>query len=191
MSNRHGSATGHRRSIRLQEYDYAQPGAYFVTICTFNRACLFGTVNEDEVVINDYGRIVEEEWLQTAVIRPYVHLDAYVVMPNHFHGILVIQGYGDEGTAVPCPYNQAEASSFDRRFGRPSTGSLPTIIGAFKSAVTRRIKALHPGLDQPVWQRGYYEHIVRNEEDLDTVRAYIAANPGNWRRDEQYIGGDE
>lgn len=80
----------HRRSIRLHGYDYAQAGAYFVTICTQNRECLFGDIEDGEMRLNDYGRVVEEEWLRTATIRREVELDAFIVMPNHVHGIIVI-----------------------------------------------------------------------------------------------------
>ena len=80
----------HRRSVRLREYDYSQPGAYFVTICTWDRECIFGNIINGEMELNEYGRIIEEEWLQTGYVRLNVEIDQYVVMPNHIHGILII-----------------------------------------------------------------------------------------------------
>jgi len=149
----------HRRSIRLQGYDYAQAGAYFVTLCAQGRAHLFGRVMRGEVELSDIGRIVAEEWERTLAVRPNVELDAYVVMPDHIHGIVVIT-YCDEG-AVP-----AEASSALRSPAR----TIAPIVRGFKGAVVRRV-------GRPIWQRDYHEHIIRNEAALGRIRSYIVANP--------------
>ncbi len=164
----------HRRSIRLPAYNYTQAGAYFVTICTDQREWLFGEVVDGEMRLNEYGQIVEEEWLQTSIIRPYVQLDTFVIMPNHFHAIVVITDDG-RGTAPPCPYTG--------QFGKPIAGSLPTIMRSFKSAVTKRINALRNTPTAPVWQRNYHEHVIRDETALDAIRAYIANNPFHWAAD--------
>jgi len=165
----------HRRSIRLPGYDYAQAGAYFVTLCTHQCEWLFGEVVNGEMQLNAFGCVVEEEWLQTPIIRPYVQLDTFVIMPNHFHGIIVMTDDG-RGTAPPCPY-------YTGQFGKPVAGSLPTIMRSYKSAVTKRINALRNTPSAPVWQRNYHEHVIRNETALSTIRTYIANNPLHWAAD--------
>ena len=122
------------------------------------------------------GEIVAEEWLNTAVIRPYVTLDEFTVMPNHFHGILWLLR-DEQGTARRAPTME--------RFGKPVKGSLPTIIGAFKAAVTRRINALRNSGKGEVWQRGYYEHVIRDDASLNRIREYIINNPLNWEFDRE------
>ena len=162
-----------RRSIRLKGYDYREAGDYFVTICTRKRECLFGEITEGKMRVNDRGKIVEEEWVRTAVLRPYVELDSFVVMPNHIHGITCIRDNGR---------NTARLAPTSGRFGRPIPCSLPTIIGAFKSACTRRINEMAKTAGV-VWQRNYYEHIIRNESELSRIRQYIGNNPGRWGED--------
>ena len=122
----------HRRSIRLKGYDYSQIGAYFITICTQNRECLFGKIVDGKMVLNPFGRIVADEWTKTALIRDEIKLDEWVVMPNHFHGIVVVTNC--RGTARRAPTVE--------RFGKPVSGSIPTIVRSFKSAVTKRINEL-------------------------------------------------
>ena len=163
-----------RRSIRLKDFDYSQAGAYFVTICTYNKKCLFGKVISGEMQPNECGRVIEEEWLKTAEIRKNVELDVFVVMPNHFHGILVIEDKC-RGTVHRAPTLE--------QFAKPTSGSLPTIVRYFKSAVTRRINDLRGTSYTPVWQRNYYEHVIRNEDDLNEIREYIANNPVKWGLD--------
>ena len=171
---RFNPARYHRRSIRLKRYDYRQPGAYFVTICAQNRECLFGEIVQQEMRLNDAGRIVEDEWFRTSVVRPNVELDAFVVMPNHIHGIICIVNDG-RGTARRAPTME--------RFGHPIHGSLPTIICAFKSAATKRVNERRGTPGAPVWQRNYYEHVTRNESELNRIREYITGNPARWDED--------
>ena len=184
----------HRRSIRLKGYDYTQPGAYFITLCTQHRACLFGEVVDGRMVLNDAGRIVREEWFRTANLRPYVvlHDDEFVVMPNHVHGIIWIVDEGDEAGPHVVGSRRRVVGSRRRRdpttttteqFGKPVPGSIPTIVRAFKSAVTRRINEYRGTPGMPVWQRNYYEHIIRDERSLHRIRRYIADNPARWARD--------
>jgi putative transposase len=167
-----------RRSIRVQGFDYTRAGAYFVTICAWKRACIFGEVPESGIVLSKSGEILKEEWLNTAVIRPYVTLDEFAVMPNHFHGILWLLR-DEQGTARRAPTME--------RFGKPVTGSLPTIIRAFKAAVTRRISALRTSGKGEVWQRGYYEHVIRDDASLNRIRKYIINNPCSWELDRENI----
>ncbi len=167
----------HRRSIRLRGYDYTQPGAYFVTICTHNREPLFGQVEDGRMALNAFGRIVWEEWFRTAQVRPYVELfeDEFVVMPNHIHGIIWIVGKPVGATRRVAPT--------DGHPRGPAPGSLGAIIVQFKSIVTKRINALRGTPGVPVWQRNYYEHIIRNERALRAIRRYIIENPRRWHLD--------
>lgn len=162
----------HRRSVRLKGYDYTQAGAYFITICSKHGQCIFGHVENGLMILNEWGQIVEQEWQQTAVLRPNVELDVHQVMPNHFHGTLWVIG-GTTETAVSPP----------RQFGQPQKGSLDTIVGAFKSAVTHAINDLRQTRGISVWQRSFYDQIIRNERHLTAVRQYIINNPANWEAD--------
>ncbi len=173
------NAKPRRKSIRLAEYDYSQEGAYFVTICTHGRKCLFGKIADGCMELTEPGRIVTEEIEKTEALRPGVVIDTYVVMPNHVHLIVVLCGdetrFGDTSRRVPTG---------GRAFGKPQAGSLPAVIAAIKSAATRRIN-LSPGYDGgPVWQGRYYEHIIRNGASYGEIRRYIMENPENWSRDE-------
>ncbi|BBO90310.1 transposase [Desulfosarcina ovata] len=167
-----------RRSIRLKGYDYSSPGAYFITLCTHGQVCLFGDITDGHMKLNDAGRIVTDEWIQTAVIRNEIELDEWVVMPNHFHGIVFLRPR--RGTARRAPTTTRE------QFGKPVAGSLPTIVRAFKSAVTRRINEMRRTPGAKVWQRNYWEHIIRSEPELSGLREYIRNNPVQWTLDQLY-----
>ena len=162
----------HRKSVRLLHYDYSQAGAYFITICVKDREPLFGSVSEDAVNLSQFGHVVEEEWNKTAVIRNNVEIDEYVVMPNHFHGIVVLKDF-------------ERSDSRKEHFGAPVAGSLSTIVRLFKQACTVHINKLRDTPHAPLWQRSYYEHIVRNDKDLQRVREYIVNNPLQWSIDEE------
>jgi len=197
-------ADRHRPSLRLQGYDYAQAGAYFVTICTLGRECLFGEIEEGQLRMNDAGSVVHDEWFKTAQIRPNVVLNAdeFVVMPNHVHGILWLVDAGAPeqavgatrwvarqdaavtGQAVGTTHRVAPTRSRARSTG-PASGSIGAIIAQFKSVVTKQINTLRGTSGTPVWQRNYYEHIVRNEASLARVREYIANNPLQWALDRE------
>lgn len=174
-----------RRSIRLKGYDYSQAGAYFVTICTNNREFLFGEISNGVMALNEYGRIVEIEWLKTPEIRPNIELLEYIIMPNHFHGIVVI----DENRRGVLQYAPTTASSHkttaSTNFRSPSQ-TIGAIIRGFKSAVTKKINIDRsmPGI--PVWQRNYYEHIIRDDESYYRISEYIKNNPVNWQKDDYY-----
>jgi putative transposase len=170
-----------RRSPRLQGYDYAQSGAYFITICTRQREYLFGEIVTGEMRLNPLGAIVEAEWIQTGVARPYLILDEFVVMPNHFHAILFITDDPVGGRrASPL---QTNVPNQPYTPNKPVSGSLPTIIGAFKSAVTKRINQHRDTPNAPVWQRSYHDHIIRSEKILNATREYILYNPACWDAD--------
>ena len=161
-----------RRSIRLKEYDYSQPGAYFVTVCTWRRENLFGDVVDGEVRLNERGHIVKECWNEIPEHFPQVELDAFVVMPNHIHGIIVIKGNDDVGATHASPL---------RRKSGPPPRSLGAMVGSFKSAAARRIH-VESG-ETSIWQRSYYERVIRDEKEWDLIRRYIEANPQNWEHD--------
>ncbi|MEB3883672.1 transposase [Lyngbya sp. CCY1209] len=161
----------HRRSIRLPGYDYSQSGWYFVTICSYKKQCIFGDIKVGKICLNYIGTIVREEWLKSAQMRQEVELDEWIIMPNHIHGIVVIVN-GDLDT------NGAQAL---RSYKKPR--SLSSFIGGFKSSVTKRIKEFSQQPSPPVWQRNYYESIVRNERHLNQIRQYIIDNPQKWDED--------
>ncbi len=167
-----------RRSIRLPGFDYTQLGAYFVTICADRRECLFGKVADGDVVLNHFGRLAHEEWTYTEIIRPEVQLDEFVIMPNHIHGIITMrQPEGSVGA-----HGRAPLSCEDAPLQRPPR-SLGSLIAGFKSPVTKRINQSRHTPGQPVWQRNYYEHVIRGERDLHRIRQYIRDNPARWAED--------
>jgi len=172
----------HRSSIRLQGYDYASEGAYYITIVTHQRTCLFGNVVGDNVELNTLGCIVETQWRRTAVVRPYVQLDEYVVMPNHFHGILFIN-YAD----IPdVGADRRSAPTQKRQFGNAISHSVSSIMRQFKSIVTKQINKTMNTPSHKRWQRNYYERIIRNEAELNNIRLYIQTNPARWSEDDNH-----
>jgi REP element-mobilizing transposase RayT len=188
----------HRRSIRLRNYDYSQPGAYFVTICTYQKRPWFGEIKNGQMYLNQLGKIVADEWLKTCKIRPNFQLDEWVIMPNHFHGIVIINDYSGDNQSLG---NGQSASRFRRtQFDQltdhdappqQKPNSLSSCIAGFKSAVTKRINLLRQNTDTPIWQRNYYESILRDEKYLAVVREYIINNPKNWPNDRDYLPIDQ
>lgn len=183
----------HRRSIRLKDYDYTD-GTYFVTICAHNRDCLFGDVVGETMMLNVYGEIVREEWLKTANVRCEVALDAFVVMPNHVHGIVMIVDDSKSNDGMKKLDGEVSVVGAHSRAPLPKPNSLyrpPRSLGAliagFKSIVTKRINVLRDTPGAPLWQRNYYEEIVTNEKKLNAVREYILNNPANWALDKENI----
>lgn len=178
---------GHRRSTRLKGYDYTQPGAYFVTLLSWNRECLFGHVIDEKIILSDYGQILVDEWVRSFAIRREIKLDEFMVMPNHFHGIFWILNSCRRGNPCGCP-NKERAGTRPAPTNKKTVGE---IVGAFKSLTTneyiRNVKdGKFPPFEKSVWQRNYYEHIIRDDEDLNRVREYIVNNLLNWELDELY-----
>ena len=171
----------HRRSIRLKEYDYSQAGAYYVTIDVQNREGLFGEIVNYEMILSEAGKMIEEQWLALLERFSNIELDVYQVMPNHFHGIIVIIE-PDMGAGIK---HGARTSPAPTR--KPALGD---IVGAFKSITTHEYIQ---GVDNKnwrqyykrLWQRNYYEHVIRDEADLNRIRDYIQSNPANWDEDEE------
>jgi len=174
----------HRRSIRLKGYDYSQAGAYFVTVVTWHRECLFGEIVKGEMKLNKIGKIVEGEWLELPKRLSYIEMGASAVMPNHFHGILFIHqpvGATRLGQTKSMHVN-LEGSPLPHG---PKPASLGAIIAQFKSRATKRIWKIPEFNATPIWQRNYYEHIIRNETDLKNKTDYIEANPLLWDEDDE------
>ena len=158
-----------RRSIRLKDYDYSTAGAYFVTICTHNRECVLGEIADGEMRLKEAGQIVRAMWEQLPYHYPHIGLDAFAIMPNHVHGIVTLNDPVGAGFK-PAPTG-----------GKPH--GLPEIIRAFKTFSSRRINQFRQMTGVPVWQRNYYEHVIRNEKTLNAIREYITANPYQWQED--------
>lgn len=228
----------------MEEYDYSEPGAYFITICTNKRGPRFGTITNNEVNLNETGIIARQLWREIPEHFENVELGEFILMPNHLHGIIIINeerinnkgvtlndgrgtaptknfgGFLNDGRGPACrapteelgdsprgdgpnsfrgsrvPTEEMKSSRIERRgptiegkfprlegFQKPVPGSIPTIIRSYKSALTREIHRFI-GSNEPVWQRGYYEHVIRNEKEWGMIHDYIAANPVNWDQDQ-------
>lgn len=175
----------HRRSIRLSEYDYSQPGAYYVTIVTWHRESLFGEVVDGEMRLNKFGLVARQQWEKLPIRFPNVELGAYIIMPTHMHGIIAILiGRGTAGDREDLEADPSRRAPTHEGFQKPVKGSLPTMIRSYKSAVSYRINLMRGTEGIPVWQRNYYEHIIRDEKDLQNKTDYINSNPMMWEEDE-------
>jgi REP element-mobilizing transposase RayT len=193
-SSRYDPDKHHRRSIRYKGCDYCTPGVYFITMRTHAFQCLFGQIRNGVMYLNAFGKIVEEEWLMAPFIRPYIALDAFVVMPDHFHGIIIIKPQPVGATCQVAPTDQVAPTGQVALTGQPNgpkSGSIGAILGQFKMQVTKRINALRLDNQEPgtsgssplrVWQRNYYDRILRDRVALQRVRTYIINNPRNVKR---------
>ena len=176
--------THRRRSIRLKNYDYTQAGFYFITLCVQGRESLFGEIVQDQMIFNAAGKMIEKEWQTLQKRFPHIVLHEYVAMPNHFHAIIEVD-------------NAAQDFQINTNNGQPQ-GIAPTVdhskksigdmIGAFKSITTveyiRGIKTNNwQGFDGKLWQRNYWDHVIRNEQSLNDIAQYIINNPQNWEMD--------
>jgi REP element-mobilizing transposase RayT len=165
-----------RRTIRLRDYDYSSPGAYFVTICTKRRENLFGEIIHGNMRLSEAGEIIQAVWDALPKRYPSIALDISVIMPNHVHGIIVLTDATDVGAGQALPGSEGAASS------APTLGD---VIRTFKSISAIQVSSVLGRTGQPLWQRNYYEHIIRNETSLARIREYIASNPQNWILDRQ------
>ncbi|SDM83287.1 REP element-mobilizing transposase RayT [Geoalkalibacter ferrihydriticus] len=184
-----------RRSIRLRDFNYDDGGAYFVTACAWRRECLFGDVVDGLVRLNELGMVVRDCWTAIPQHFPHVELDEFIIMPNHIHGVFwIVNDNSPVGATHASPdlgsINPAETGALTRathasplRRPGPKRRSVGAIVGSFKSAATKRINAMRDDVGCPVWQRNYYEHVIRDERDLHAVRQYIADNPAKWELD--------
>lgn len=177
-----------RKSIRLQKFDYSQPAAYFITICAHQFQEHWGEVANANCKLNDWGAIVKYEWDKTAELRPNVTLDAFVLMPNHLHGIIIL--HPEEGNRADFYYPNFRSVAPQEKiqeFGKLVPNSIPRILNQFKSSVTQKVRKAGFSLAEKHWQRGYYERVVRNPKELENIRNYIYNNPSKWEEDEEYF----
>jgi len=215
--NKYNPHIHHRKSIRLKGYDYSQAGLYFITICCQNRICRFGHVENGEMILNEIGEIAYGEWIKTPEIRQNVELGEFVIMPNHMHGIIRLLGRGESHspttneshspetrephspeTREPHSPETRESHSPESReshspeiegvFKTPPqspSNNIGAIVRGYKSSVTRQFGLL--GFNEKLWQRNYYEHIIRNEKAFQTISEYIKNNPAKWVGDKFYM----
>jgi REP element-mobilizing transposase RayT len=176
----------------MKGYDYAQAGAYYITICTYERECMFGQIENGEMILNEQGKISNDEWLETFVIRKNTELDVFVVMPNHIHGIIVITHHDNSRRGVlhtPNDLNNEQNRKIKNIRGVCNTPlqspseTVGAIVRGFKSSVTSKINLLNHCKGFSVWQRNFHDHIIRDHASYLTISKYIVENPANWRDD--------
>jgi|SRR3989338_1623830 len=183
MTIKYNSDIHHRQSMRLKGFDYSQAGAYFVTVCIQNRICLFGKIEGGEIHLNEAGYMVHRIWNELPEKYPGVEIDEFIVMPNHIHGIVVLNvGAGP----CACP----DSNKGQPRGVAPTRLSLPDVVHRYKSFTTSEYRI---GVEQfnwmpfpcKLWQRNYYEHIIRNDAEMNRIREYILNNPLQWDSDSE------
>ncbi len=186
----------YRQSIRLSNHDYRQPGAYFITICTNNREPLFGEIIDKRMHLNAAGQMVQSVWNEIPSHFPQVILDEFVVMPDHVHGIVIINDGVEARHAVPGIFTLCHTSvnnsvftgtacrapTQTAEFGKPLANSMATIIRSFKSASTKSINELRNTPSMPLWQRNYWERVIRDDDELQVIGRYIQNNPMRWQQ---------
>lgn len=160
-----------RISYRLPGYDYSLAGGYFVTLIAKNRQCLFGSIENGTMDINEAGKIITDTWQKLEKTYPYVVVDEYCLLPDHFHGILWIQEL--------IPYGPGSKINLARP-GMIKLKPLGQLIGSFKTCSTKQINLMNHTPGERIWQRNFYDRIIRNEKELERIRAYIMANPSRW-----------
>jgi REP element-mobilizing transposase RayT len=203
-SSKYNPLIHHRRSIRLQGYDYSQTGLYFITICIHNRQCLFGRIENNEMQLSEFGCIAHKQWSTLNERFPHIQLDEFQIMPNHMHGIVHIVGATlavARNNQDAVARNNQDAVADDGRGNDKGAGASPAptaaktigdIVGAYKSLVANECLTIHkqkfvgsdfiPAMEK-IWQRNYYEHIIRNETSYHRIRKYIIDNPARWQDD--------
>ena len=195
----------HRRSIRLKQYDYTHMGAYFVTACTQNRECFFGEIVDGMMRLADVGEMIQKTWQELPEYYAGVGIDVFTIMPNHIHGIIILTYDGSDPhvgagppvgvgpRAYPNPITgqpQGVVPTGQSQVVAPTVMSLPDVVHRFKSLTTARYRK---GVTENrwmqsctrLWQRNYYEHIIRNEDELNSIRQYIEDNPLKWEMDRE------
>ena len=175
MAHRNNRLDCNRRSVRLKGYDYTHPGAYYVTTVTRDREPWFGDVADGEMRLNRTGQLIMDAWEWIPTRYSYVKLDTYILMPNHLHGIIVI----------------TEENAGRAKTSFSSKKPLGRLIGAFKTVSTKRVNLLQNTPGQTLWQRGFYDRVIRNHRELERVREYIVHNPSRWELDPEKPGTNE
>lgn len=178
-----------RHSIRLKGFDYSSNGMYFVTICTKDREYLFGDIVNGKMVLNGMGQVINQVIQKTTKIRKNVQIDIYQIMPNHVHIIVIIS---NRRGVLHTPQDM-NPSHYKGEFNSPlqsPSQTLGSIIRGIKSMTTKQIRIITGNFEFPVWQRNYFEHIIRNEIELLKIRDYIKLNPAMWERDRNNLKND-
>ncbi len=170
---------GHRKTIRLRDYDYSDPGGYFLTICTHSREELLGKIVNQEMRLSGPGEVVRQWWLRLEERFPDVELDSCIIMPNHIHGIVIIleKERKDVGALHELPLQDTKRTR--RRM------VLPRVVGYFKMNSAKQVNRLSVSSANPLWQRNHYEHVIRNQYELSKIREYIENNPAKWDLDRE------
>jgi putative transposase len=168
----------HHRSIRISGYDYSQSGAYFVTICVNKRQGLFGTIVNNQMQLNRYGKIADTSWQWLSQAYDYVESDEWIMMPNHLHGIIFISP--DNIISTDCRGCSRTAPT-----GESKIKPLGRLIGVFKTISTKQINFILKTRGVPFWQRNFYEHVIRDDHALNRIREYINTNPLRWDLDRE------
>ncbi len=161
-------------SVRLKGWDYSSNGAYYITICVKNRKCVFGKKTNGKLILSDLGKTAENCWREIPRHFPFVNLDEFVIMPNHIHGIIIIEKTSQQSHEPNTPHEPAS------NFG-PQSKNIASIIRGFKIGVTKYAVINNISFE---WQGRYYDHIIRDENDLNRIRKYIIENPSKWETDE-------
>jgi REP element-mobilizing transposase RayT len=166
-----------RKLNRLAGYDYSTPGSYFITICVKNRDSVFGEIKNSIMILNEFGKIIDQQWNWLFNQYDYIEKDEYIIMPNHFHGIIQIAGIVGNGR--------------DRSLRQPNRKikPIPELIGALKTTSSKLIH--HAGFDNFQWQKSYHDRIIRNDDELNRVRIYIIDNPKNWKKNEEFAVSEQ
>jgi len=172
--------TRRRSHLRLTGFDYSQAGAYLVTVCAQGRKSLFGNVVKDKIGLNKYGGMVQRRWEDLPCKYSSIKLDRFVVMPNHVHGIIIIVGAGSPRPLIPP--TDLEGGETPPLQNQPS---LSQIIGYFKYQSAKKLNASRATPGAKIWQRSFYEHVIRDDESLNRIREYIATNPSRWHLDRE------
>ncbi|MBR9831306.1 hypothetical protein GYB57_04085 [bacterium] len=196
-----------RRSIRLKGYDYSSAGLYFITICCQNRISRFGHIENGTMILNEFGRVANDEWLNTPNIRKNIQLGEFIIMPNHMHGIIRILHAAEfnlpnstgelhspkskefnqsdhEGVCKTPPQSPQSPQPQSRHTPQSPSQTIGAIVRGYKSSVTKQLKSL--GLNDKLWQRNYHEHIIRNDKAHENISNYIINNPQKWDNDKFY-----
>jgi REP element-mobilizing transposase RayT len=182
MNNPH-----HHHSIRLPDYDYSQNGAYYITICAYQRQSIFGEIKNNEVILSPIGEVIREEWERTPILRSEIELGAYVIMPNHFHAIVhIFENNDSQSRVVAYGYTPLPERPIKTEFRSPSR-TIGSLVRGFKASVTTRVNTQRNTPGFPIWQRNYYESVIRSEEAYAQIEGYILDNPLNWLTDKEYL----
>ena len=180
-------------TIRLKNYDYSKSGAYFITIVTHNRQCIFGKISDGRMILNDGGKIAQQCWMDIPEHFPHAELDEFVIMPNHIHGIIILNEINNQTFVETNNYSSLQMqqikspsqSSQQKSIFRSPSKTIGSIVRGFKIGVTKWFRKQTD--IYTVWQQNYYEHIIRNDDELNRIRQYIIINPSKWTLDKNYV----